>query len=135
VKKKLFWVAVIAVAVGVPSFVAGQAQEKPPPFTGPDYLYIEEFEIANTVSMNDAIAEATKWVGMYRKSGEFKSVRLFMHNTGPELAAYILIEPNDWQSLETGFQKTFAANPELLSEPIGWVSGHSDNLLSEITVE
>ena len=69
-----------------------------------------------------------------RATGEYKSVRLFIHNTGPRLALYILGEPKSWQAIEDGEAKFFAANPELLEQPITWAT-HSDNLLAEIAVE
>ena len=134
--KKLVRIVAIAIAVvgGVAVFGGAVAQETSSPITGPDYLYIEEFEIAPNTVPNDAIAEATGWVRGYRETGEFKSVRLYIHNTGPKFAIYILVEPKNWQSIETGFEKFLAANPELMSKP--WKFGrHTDNLLSEIPVE
>ena len=52
--------------------------------------------------------------------------------TGP---TYLYLEETDnWQSLETGFEKLLAALPDFMDEPFRW-AGHSDNLLSEIPVE
>jgi len=97
-------------------------------------IYIEEFELAPGVVPNNAIAEAQEWVKGYRETGEYKSVRLFMHNTGPRFAIYILMEPNDWQSLQDGQRKFFEANPDIMDKPFNW-GAHSDNLLTEIPVD
>ena len=101
--------------------------------TGPNYLYINELEIATGMIPSEAVAEASTLVKVWRETGEFKSVRLFMHNTGPRFALYLIFEPNSWQSLETGWKKIFEAYP-LMDKPWPWGS-HSDNLLSEILVE
>lgn len=102
--------------------------------TGPNYLYIEEFEIAPGQIPSEAIAEITEWVRIMREGGELTSVRLFIHNTGPRFALYLLIETDNWQSLEAGFEKLLAALPDFMDEPFRW-GRHSDNLLSEILVE
>jgi hypothetical protein len=102
--------------------------------TGPTYLYIEEFEIAPGQIPNEAIAEATEWVKILRESGEFTSVRLFIHNTGPRFALYLLLETDNWQSFETGFEKLLAEISDFMDEPFRW-GRHADNLLSEIPVE
>ena len=109
-------------------------QQPPTPFTAANYLYIEEFEIPTGTSINDVIAEASQWVRDFRKTGEYKSVRLFIHNTGPALSLYVHMEPNSWQAIETGTNKYFAARPDIMSNPIKW-GHHSDNLLNEIPVE
>lgn len=83
---------------------------------------------------NQAIAEASGWVRAMRGTGEFKSVRLYIHNTGPAFALYVMAEPNSWQAIETGFEKFFAAFPNMMNEPFRW-GPHSDNLLSEIAVQ
>ena len=125
---------VLAVGGGVAVFGGAVAQETSSPITGQQYLYIEEFEIAPGTVPNDAIAELSGWVTGLRETGEFKSVRLYIHNTGPRFALYLMLEPNNWQSLETGFEKFFAANPGFMSEPYKF-GMHNDNLLSEIPVE
>jgi hypothetical protein len=128
-------VAIVIAVVGGVAVVGGAvAQEASSPITGPDYLYIEEFEIATNTVPNDAIAELSGWVRDLRKTGEFKGVRLYIHNTGPRYALYILAEPKNWQSIETGFEKFFAANPGIMSEPYKF-GRHTDNLLNEIPVE
>lgn len=97
-------------------------------------LYIEEFELADGATMNDAIAEMQEWVKGYRETGEYNSVRLYMHHTGPKLALYILLEPKSWQSIQDGQDKFFAANAEVMDQPFNW-GGHSDNVLVEVPVE
>lgn len=99
-----------------------------------NYLYIEEFELAPGVVPNEAIAEAKEWVKGYRETGEYKSVRLFLHNSGPAFAIYVLLEPKSWQSIETGQSKFFEANPDLMDRPFNWAN-HNDNILGEIVVD
>ena len=125
---------VLVVGGGVAVFGGVMAQEAASPITGENYLYIEEFEIGPNMAPDEAIAKLSGWVHGLRKTGEFKIVRLYIHNTGPRFSLYIFTEPKNWQSIETGFEKFFAANPELMSEPSGF-GRHTDNLLSEISVE
>ena len=134
--RKLVTIVAIALAVGggVAVFGGAMAQEAASPITGENYLYIEEYEIGPNMVTNEAIAKASGWVREFRKTGEFKSVRLYIHNTGPRFSLYIFAEPKNWQSIETGFEKFLAANPEIMSEPLGF-GRHTDNLLSEISVE
>ncbi len=103
------------------------------PLIGENYLYMEEFEIGPGMTMNKAIAEGKDWVRGMRKTGDFKSVKLYIHNTGPRFAVYIFAEPKSWQSIETGFAKFLAAMPDFGDRPV-WFA-HSDNLVSEIPVE
>ncbi len=136
--RKLFNIVAIAIALavggGVAVFGGAMAQEAASPITGENYLYIEEFEIGPHMVPDEAIAKLSGWVRILRKTGEFKSVRLYIHNTGPRFSLYIFVEPKNWQSIETGFEKFFAANPEIMSEPLGF-GRHTDNLLSELSVE
>ena len=136
--RKLVRIIAISIALatggGVAVFGGAMAQEAASPITGENYLYIEEFEIGPHMVPEEAIAKLSGWVHNLRETGEFKSVRLYIHNTGPRFALYIFAEPKNWQSIETGFEKFFAANPELMSEPSGF-GRHTDNLLSEISVE
>ncbi len=134
--RKLVRIVAIAFAVGGGVMIVGgaMAQEAASPITGENYLYIVELEIGPHMVPDEAIAKLSGWVREFRKTGEFKSVKLYIHNTGPRLALYILMEPKNWQSIETGFEKFFAANPESMSEPLGF-GRHTDNLLSEISVE
>jgi len=83
--------------------------------------------------MNKAIAEGKDWVVGMRKTGEYKSVKLYIHNTGPRFAFYILAEPKNWQSIETGAEKWIASMSDFGDRPVRFT--HSDNLLSEIPVE
>jgi hypothetical protein len=103
------------------------------PLIGENYLYIEEFEISPGVTTNKAIAEGKDWVRGMRKTGEFKSVKLYIHNTGPRYAIYVLAEPKNWQSIETGFEKFIGSRPDFTDMPV-WFT-HSDNVVSEIPVE
>ena len=103
-------------------------------FESQNLLYIEEFVFAPGRAVNDAIAELQEWVKGYRETGEYNSVRLYMHHTGPNLALYILLEPKSWQSIQDGQDKFFAANPEVMDQPFNW-GGHSDNVLVEVPVE
>jgi len=136
-KKKYLVIAVflvVSVTITGYTFIKAQEKQQKSPITGSNYLYIQEIEIGFGMVANEAIAEAQGWVKTMRETGEFKSVRLFIHNTGPRFALYILAEPNNWQSIETGFEKWFAAHPEIMNQPFKWGT-HSDNLLSEIPVE
>jgi hypothetical protein len=60
--RKWHALAGLAVAVAAGAFVTGssaiRAQQQP--IVGPDYLYIEEFEITRGMVPNDAIAEAKR---------------------------------------------------------------------------
>jgi hypothetical protein len=125
-------VFLLAVAAS-PLMRSQEAKKQVTPIVGANYLYIEDFEIAPGTTMNKAIAEGKDWVTTMRKTGEFKSVRLYIHNTGPRFAVYVLAEPKSWQSIETGSQKFFAAYPDFGDKPV-WFT-HSDNLLGEIPVE
>ncbi len=139
-KRRHAFAVVAALALAIPAAywasppIEAEPVQQADVITGPTYLYLEEFEIAPGQIPNEAIAEMTEWVKIMRESGEFTSVRLFIHNTGPRFALYLLIETDNWQSLETGFEKLLAALPEFMDEPFRW-AGHSDNLLSEIPVE
>ncbi len=124
---------VIMILVMGYSFITAQEKQQESPFTT-NYLYIEEMEIGPGMVVNVGIMEAQSWVKTMRNTGDFKSVRLFIHHTGPRFAIYLLAEPNSWQSIETGLEKWIAAHPELMSQPWKWGT-HSDNLLSEISVE
>jgi hypothetical protein len=125
----------IAAVIVLMAVAALWAQQQPSSaITGTNYLYIEEFEIPAGIAPNDAIAEASQWTRDIRKTGEYKNVRLFIHNTGPVFALYVMAEPNNWQAIETGANKFFAARPDIMAKPIRW-GRHSDNLLSEIRVE
>jgi hypothetical protein len=118
---------------GIGMFLAGavvththQANAQPQQPTGPNYLYIEEFDFAPGSVANDGIAELTQWVRDMRASGEYTSVRLYEHNTGPHWALYIMAEPKSWQAIETGFEKFFGAHPEIMTTPLKNWGGHSE---------
>ncbi len=121
-------------AIALPWMRSQEAKKGLATVAAGNYLYIEEFEIPPGTTVNKAVAESTEMVKQLRKTGEFKTVRLYIHNTGPRFAMYVLVEPKSWQALETGFQKVFAAHPEWNDMPAWW-NTHSDNLLSEISVE
>jgi len=129
--------SVLAIAaIAVTGYTAASAQEQAPasPISGSNYLYIQEYEIGPGTVPDDAVSLAQEWVKKFRATGEYKSVRLYIHNTGPRFALYILMEPKSWQAIEDGANKFFAANPEIMNQPFNW-GAHSDNLLSEISVD
>ena len=104
-------------SLGLLSEAAPAASTPANVITGPRYLYIEEFEIPTGTAPSDAVAEASGWVRDLRKTGEYRDVRLLIHNTGPAFSLYIMMEPNSWQALETGANKFFAARPDILGKP------------------
>jgi hypothetical protein len=108
--------------------VAAQSQEEP------NLLVISIYDPAPGRSFNDATEEMSEIVRVHRATGAYKSVRLFSHNWGPEMAFYLVTEPNDWASIPEGFQAELEADPDLLDRPDGW-EAHSDNILAEIVVE
>ena len=115
------------------SSAVAQDEEDPNAFLSSNYLYIEEFQVPTGMTPNEAIAEGGMWVRKYRATGEYKSVRMFLHNTGPSFSVYILLEPNSWQSIEVGQAKFFEADPDFMDRP--WkFAVHTDNLLSEVPV-
>jgi len=136
-KRKPIALAVIALFI---SIIAGAtlnwAQEKDSesPASATKYLYISEFEIGADQSFNEAMAECITWVKIYRGTGEFSSVRLYMHHTGPRAALYILLEADNWQAIENGHNKWIEAMPDFFDRKMKFGS-HSDNLLNEIEVE
>ena len=99
----------------------------------PNLLVISTWQPAPGRSFNDASAEISEWVRIFRNSGKYKSVRLFTHNWGPEFAFYIVSEPNDWASIPGGFTALLEAQPDLLDRPSIW-QAHADNILTEIEV-
>lgn len=100
---------------------------------GGGLLYIGEYEIAPGRVLGDVTEEAAGWVTALRETGRFESVRLYMHDMGPSLSVYLVMEPHSWSSLRQGFDEFFAARPDLFTSPWEW-SGHSDNILTEIPV-
>ncbi len=99
----------------------------------PNYLVISTWQPAPGRSVNDASAEISETVRVFRNSGKYKSVRLFTHNWGPELAFYIVSEPNDWASIPGGFTALLEAQPDFLDRPSNW-QAHADNIPTEIDV-
>jgi hypothetical protein len=137
IEAKRFLVAIVtvfAIALAAGTSVIAQDDAAEAGISGSNYLYIEEFELAPGAIPNEAIAEAQGWVRAYRGTGEYNSVRLFIHNTGPRFAIYLLLEPKSWQAIEDGQAKFFEANAETMDQPFNW-GAHSDNLLGEIHVE
>ncbi len=98
-----------------------------------NYLVIEEFEIGPDMIWNDGIARMSEWVRALRATGKHSSVRLFMHDWGPEAAFYIVSETTDWAAVGTIFADVVAAEPDFMTQPFGF-AGHSDNILTEIEV-
>ncbi len=99
-----------------------------------NYLVIEEFEIGPDMIWNDGIARMSEWVRALRATGKHSSVRLFMHDWGPEAAFYIVSETTDWAAIGTIFADVVAAQPDFMTQPFGF-AGHSDNILTEIPVQ
>ncbi len=128
-----FVLAIPAVYHASPSATPEPSQQEAV-ITGPNYLYIAAWEVGPDQVPNEAIEEVKGWVRIFRETGEYKSVRMFIHNTGPRFALYVLFEPNSWQSIETGMEKALEAIPEWMANPMKF-STHWDNLLSEIPVE
>lgn len=100
----------------------------------PNYLVISMYEVAPGQTFSDAAAEVSQWAGILRASGHYKSVRLFVHDWGSELAFYILSEPNNWASIPAGFAALLDAQPDLLDRPWNWQS-HSDDIFTEIPLD
>ena len=120
--------ALLLIATGaMAGFVTAQAQQEP------NYLVIETYEMTPDRSFAEAQEEMMEVVRIHRATGAYQSVRLFTHNWGPELAFYLIAEPNDWASIPAGFQAQVEAQPDLLDRPLGWAS-HSDNILTEVPV-
>ena len=120
--------ALVLVALGgVVGFAAAQAQQEP------NHLVISTYDPPPERSYNDAMEEMSEIVRIHRATGEYKSVRLFTHNWGPESAFYMVAEPNSWASIPAGFQAQLEAQPDLLDRPDGW-EAHSDNIMTEILV-
>ena len=125
----------LAICIGTVLSLAGitNAAEKPSALVSGNYLYIEELVIGPGMIPEEAIAEASDWVRAFRKTGEYESVRMYIHNTGPAFGIYILSEPKSWQSIEDGASKAIE-DLDFMSRQWNW-GGHSDNILSEILVE
>ena len=118
------------VGLGVRSM---QAQQETTPPAAQRFLYIEDFEVAPGQVPSEAVAAASEWVRAMRATGEFESVKLYMHHTGPRFALYVLAETSSWQAINDGFEKMFEAMPDWMDRPYEFGT-HSDNLLSEIPV-
>ena len=125
--------SVLFLSAVVSLMAQGTCAAEQPEATPTQYLYIEQFSIPAGRTINAAIEEAKQWVKVMRASGDFKSVRLFFHHTGPEPAIYIFAEPKNWGSIESGLDAQIEAF-DLMNKPFNW-SGHSDNLLSEVRIE
>ncbi len=99
----------------------------------PNYLYIMKFAIPPGTVPADAVETVSKMVRIMRKSGDWKSVRMFFHDTGPDVALYTLAEPNDWAAIETG-NATMVEEMDIMNTPFMWVR-HTDNILVEMAVD
>jgi hypothetical protein len=128
------YLIVLCVALSVTMVLAGYrlgvAQQASPP---PTYLVLSSYDMAPGRTINDVVEEASGWVRGFRQTGEFNSVRLFIHDWGSGLRVFILSEPKSWQSIKTGNDKFFAARPDIFTAPFRW-SGHSDDILTEVPV-
>lgn len=121
--------AVVLLCLGAISTAMGQQS----PMTGGNYLYMQEYVVGPDMTPNEAVARGSEIVQAMRETGDYRSVRLYIHNTGPQMGIYVLAEPNSWQAIETGGNKALQAL-QFMSQPWAWAS-HSDNLMSEIPVE
>jgi len=126
------WQAVLSSLLIVAAQVGVAAEQESQP-EATQYLYIETFTVPAGAIPNDVVDEGKTWVRTMRETGDFKSVRLFFHNTGPEVAIYILAEPKSWASIETGFEKLIS-KLGIMEKPLVW-GDHSDNVLAEIPVD
>lgn len=125
-------VAIASLAVGlVAGTVVAKTQDEE---QKTQYLVIEEFGIAPDMSMDEGIARLSGWVRALRATGKHSSVRLFLHDWGPEAALYVVSETSDWGAVGTIFADVIAAEPDLMKKPLGF-AGHSDNILTEVPVE
>ncbi len=109
-------------------FVTATVQQEP------NYLVIETYEIPSDRSFADAQEEMMEVVRAHRSTGAYKSVRLFTHAWGPELAFYLVEEPNDWASIPAGFEAQMEDQPDMMNQPFRWAS-HTDNILTEVLVQ
>ena len=130
--KKSFIALAVVVFIGgtftASTLILSQEKQQKSPEEQPNYLVISAYQPAAGTSVNDASAEISEWVRIFRGTGKYKSVRLFRHHWGPELAFYIVSEPTDWASIPAGFNALLEAQPEFLDRPLMW-QGHSDNIL------
>lgn len=110
-----------------------QAREESAPSPSPNYLSISEFEIAPGISVAGAVEKITGTVKALKNTGDYKSVKLYIHSTGPRLSLYVISEPKSWQAIETGWRKVAASEPGIRTDPV-WFT-HSDNIMTEIPVE
>jgi hypothetical protein len=126
---------IAALVVGSVVFLAGRqlGQAQQPQQPAESLLVIGKFQVAQGRPVSEAIAEASQTVRDLRATGEFNRVRLYIHSWGSDLAVYILHEPKSWQAIKTGYDKLFAARPDLMTAPFRW-AGHSDDILTEIPI-
>lgn len=117
--------------VGSLGFVGGEAFSSTQ--EAPNYLVMTEFEIGPDQTFNDAINRLSEWVRVSRATGKHESVRLFLHDWGPEAGLYILYE-SDWEGVGEIFPDIVAGIPGFMDQPFGFV-GHSDNIMTEIVVD
>ena len=133
-RSKLYLIVALVVALSVTMLLSGYrigvAQQASPP---PAYLVLSSYDMAPGRTINDVIEEVSGWVRAYRQTGEFNSVRLFIHDWGTGLRVFMLAEPKSWQSIKAGEDKFFAARPDIFTAPFRW-AGHSDDILTEIPV-
>lgn len=120
----------ISVVLGLVGGSALSARQQPER----NYMAIVSMEVGPGMSINDGISRTSEWVRILRETGKYDSVRLFLHEWGPETGIYLLLETTDWGALGTTFADVAAADPAMVNEPWGFV-GHSDNLVVEIPVE
>ena len=117
--------------VGSLGFVGGEAFSSAQ--EAPNYLVMTEFELGPDQTFNDAINRLSEWVRVSRATGKHESVRLFLHDWGPEAGIYVLYE-SDWEGVGAIFPDIVAGIPGFMDQPFGF-AGHSDNILTEIVVD
>ena len=126
----LTMLSLVILAIGViagRASIVSEAQET-------NYIVIEEFELGPDQTINEGIERLSEWVRIIRDTGKHSSVRLFLHEWGPETAIYIVSETSDWSAIGTLFADLLAEIPNLADQKWGF-AGHSDNILTEIPVE
>ncbi len=130
-RRSVLAAALVVVAGGV-GMVGGRTLEANQQ-DEPNYMIVATWTIPPGAMFSELQEELATNVRIWRQSGNYKSVRLFSHRWGPELAFYIVYEPNSWEVIGGHAATLFEARPELLNSP-GIFAGHSDNIMGEIIV-
>ena len=126
----LVLISVFSIALGVTvgnSISFAQDQET-------NYLVMEKFVIAPNQTPAEAIERLSTYVRALRATGDHSSVRLFFHDWGPEVAVYLISETTDWSAVGNIFNEVLAVDTDFMNQPFGF-AGHSDNIMTEISVQ